>query len=235
MIFSNFWLNVLVYLLSIMLSLFSFDCASQEPSNKVLANSLGVKSNSFPSLGMKVLSIDGDKHVLMSNNGRYIIKGSLQDLWEGVERTFVDINPVNTVAAEQVFKFINKEELAVVLGSESGTPIDIFMSYSCKQCKLLTQQIMSKRFLSRFHVNVFVVYANEFDERIAKDIFCGLDKKQRFIQRFVNRDISNLETSCAPNEPRLSISYANVLPVRSLPATLSFNKKLYYGALPENF
>jgi|TARA_B110000211_G_scaffold188405_1_gene214267 hypothetical protein len=207
----------------------------QEASNEVIASALIDKTSHFPSLGMKVLSVDGNKHVLMSNNGRYIIKGTLQDLWTGVERSFVEINPVNYAAAAKIFEFMNRDDLSISFGNSNGTPIDIFLSYSCKQCKLLTEQIMASHFLERFHVNIFVVYANDLDKKIAEDVFCGSDQKESFVKRFVTRDITNLKTSCAPKQPSLSIGYANVLPVRSLPATLSYNKSLYYGALPENF
>ncbi|MGK2231352.1 MAG: hypothetical protein ACI92O_000510 [Colwellia sp.] len=207
----------------------------QQASNEIIVNSLIDKTSSFPSLGMKVLSKDGSQHILMSNNGRYIIKGTLQDLWVGVDSSFVDINPVNFTHAAKIFKFMDRDDLSLSFGNVKGTPIDIFLSYSCKQCQLLTKQIMAPHFLERFQVNVFVVYANDLDKKIAEDVFCGLNQKSSFVKRFVERDITNLHTSCNPKQPNLSIAYANVLPVRSLPATLSYNKKLYYGALPEDF
>lgn len=233
----NFFFAIAFTFFYIVLTLVPLVCVAQEASNQVLANSLGIKPKDFPFLGMKVLSVNAEenKHVLMSNNGRYIITGTVQDLWDGVDRSFIEVNPINTKSAEQVFKHIDKDDLAIVLGNNAGTPIDIFLSYSCKQCKLLAQQIMDKKFLKRFKVNIFVVYASDFDENIAKDIFCGQDKRSRFLKRFVERDISDLETSCSPNEPRMAVTYANVLPVRSLPATLSYKKTLLYGALPENF
>mgnify|MGYP000498262458 CR=1 FL=1 len=210
-------------------------CWAQKASNKVLADALVNTTSAYPSLGMKILSVEGDKHVLMSNNGRYVIKGTLKDLWEGVDRSFTEINPIDYKAAEKIFEFIERDELSINFGNKDGTQLDIFLSYSCKQCKLLTTQIMKEKFLSRFNVNIFVVYANDLDKKIAEDVFCALNTKDSFIKRFVNRDIRNLEASCSPQEPVMSISYANILPVRSLPATLSYNKNLFYGALPENF
>ena len=94
---------------------------------------------------------------------------------------------------------------------------------------------MKEEFIAKFNINIFVVYANNLDKKIAEDVFCSLDAKATFIKRFINRNISNLNTACSPKEPKLSIAYANILPVRSLPATLSHSKKLYYGALPETF
>jgi hypothetical protein len=204
-------------------------------NNKELARSLAAKNKNYPYLGMLVVTSDEKSHTLISPNGRYVIKGTLSDMWEGVDGSFVEDFPINTAKADQIFEFMKKSDISITMGNMEGEPLDIFVSYSCKQCKEYIKQITQETFLSRYKLNVFIVFIDDLDRNMAMNVYCASDPIKEFYARYVERNIQDLDTSCSPQEPSMSVTYANLLRVRSLPATLPTSKKLHYGTLPNKF
>ena len=215
-----------------LLIIFSFQAKSVE--RQTLSDALSAQKFEYPFLGMDVLSIENNKHVLVSKNGRFMIKGSLEDLWKGVTHSFIDPNPVDFSQANKLSEMINKDSISVTFGNNNGTPIEVFLSYSCVQCRLFVKQILDQGFLKRFKIRIYPVYRTEMDKKVAESIFCGEDKQSLFKLRFLNRNLNNLE-SCDSVATTMAVTYANVFPIRSLPATVSYSKKLMYGSLPEKF
>jgi hypothetical protein len=203
---------------------------AQEMSDKILTDALNAQGLTFPGIGLRTLSKEGDQHVFMSKNGRYVIKGELHDMWSGVDSYFLHKGRFSDFP-----DFINKKDTSIQLGNADGTPVDIFVSYACKTCEVFIKQITQPDFLDKHYLNVFIVYTNEITEKIAKDVYCSNDKVKSFYTRFVNRNINGLVNDCKVFEPKLNVGYASIIPIRSLPALMANNREVHFGPLPLGF
>ena len=203
---------------------------SQQVDNTTLAKAFASQVSEYPGLGMKFVSKEADNHVLMSKNGRYIVKGTLQDLWEGVASPYV----VNS-GFSRIPKEVRAASTSLFIGDSTKPTVDIFISYSCKTCKAFTQEVFSDAFLSRYSANIFLVYLSDLDKKIITDIYCSSDKVNSFKRRFLQSDITELSGNCSVLEPKMNVTIASVIPIQSLPATLLPDiNKIYYGTISNN-
>jgi hypothetical protein len=203
---------------------------AQEMSDKILTDALNAQGLKFPGIGLRTLSKEGDQHVFMSKNGRYVIKGELHDMWSGVDSYFLHKGKFSSFP-----DFINKKDTSIQIGNVNGTPVDVFVSYACKTCEVFIKQITQPAFLDKYYLNVFIVYTNEITEKIAKDVYCSDDKIKSFYTRFVDRNINGLANDCKVFEPKLNVGYASIIPIRSLPALMANVNEVHFGPLPAEF
>lgn len=217
-----------VYLFNLLLLLFSASALSQRPFNEIMASAVAAKDKQLPGLGMQVVSEEDDKKVLISKTGRYVVKGTVIDMWDGIKSSDTMPLPYPNLPAQ-----LDWSDFAVSFGSPSNQEVISYVSFSCLQCEDVIKQLLSDSFLSKYFVRILILSNNDDDRLIAENVFCAKDKQQQFKSLFLQRDLSYMDKDCQHSQPQLNISLANAQHIMALPSTYIKNTgRAYLGKLP---
>ena len=143
---------------------------------RATAGILEAVHSQIPSLGMNVVGIEGDYHVLASKNARFVIKGTLTDFWDGV------LTPkAMELAYPQLPDTFPESSFFVRLGTVGQPQIRVYVTPSCTSCDLVFEQLSDPDVLSRFDIHVALLNNNEQDALLANKVYCAKDEEKAMI------------------------------------------------------
>ena len=198
----------------VILTLVATSAIAQKPKNEIIADTAKYRDMQLDGLGLTVVSYEDAKHVLVSQTGRYVITGTVTDMWDGVQVS--DTMP----SAPPLFpEMLDADEMLIRMGNPHGEPVLVYVSHSCLMCGSLLQKIVEPAYLHKHAVSVMLVHNNDHDELISQNVFCAKDKTEAFKQLFVERDLSALDYDCQTIQPDFNTKLAIAQGVRALPAS----------------
>lgn len=179
-----------------------------------------------PELGMRILSVDGGSHVMMSSNGRYIVKGSLMDLWDGVHESQVIEGALTTLPAS-----ISPETFFVRFGKEDGLPLYAYVKYGCFSCDVVTKTLLSDAVTSKYNVHLMVLHNDSISQLVSEHIYCSDNKITTLKSIFSGTSSidSSLMNKCKDSVAGSTPTAAGAQGVKALPFTYFPDRK--YGVI----
>ena len=173
-----------------------------------------------PGLGMRVLAVEEGQHVLMGGNGRYVIKGQLKDLWDGVQETgTMQENQITLPAA------LEPEQFFVSLGNPQRPTVTIIMKSNCSLCDTVFAVLNDPIQLDRYHYQVMLVSNDSDSLRASQYVYCAEDRKAALETVLASPGASTTPSgSCDSQLPVMTTKVAMAMQVRALPYT-HFNDK----------
>jgi hypothetical protein len=217
------------FLVFLSLLLFSVDVDAQNSKQQIMSDVMKAKNIQMPGLGMYIISQEDNNTVLLSKTGRYVLKGTVTDMWNGVQ-----ISDVKQLPAPKFPEMLDQNDFMLKFGV-TGKPIVIsYLSYSCLQCRSIVEQLMSETFLQNHDLRIFLVANSPEGKLILDDVMCSDNKQQSFKNRYLNRNVSNINKGCLGQFSKLNIDLANAQKIQTLPSTFYVNDNLVYlGVLPK--
>ncbi|MBB6543044.1 hypothetical protein [Thalassotalea piscium] len=203
---------------------------AQKEYNTIIGDSLKVQSMQKIGLGMHVMSEEDNKTVLLSKSGRYVVKGTLTDMWDGVQVR-------DKIVSDYPFlpQQIDPKDYFIQYGNPQGQEVTVYLSYSCRQCELVIKQILSSSFIEKYRVNLLLVNNNQEDELVTSNVFCAVDKLKAVKEYFRDRNLQDLDKKCISTQAKSNVMLAMAQKVRSLPSTyVKGTNSLYLGELPSS-
>jgi thiol:disulfide interchange protein DsbC len=130
----------------------------------------------LPVAGMTAVeSDDVDGLVFMSDNGRYVIRGTLYDTWQGrAVKTLDDIR--DTASRIDFHKLgINPDDLGAMDVGSGDKEVEVFVDPNCEPCHAMLQQLPALEGKYRFHLLVIPALGKE-SERRTRLLSCATDQ-----------------------------------------------------------
>lgn len=173
-------------------------------------------------LGMRVLSVEDGQHVLSSANGRYIIKGTLQDLWDGVLKTGTLKETLPTLP-----EMLQPERFFIDLGNPDGEPVLVFMKSNCQMCDTLFAVLRDPLYRSKYHFKVILLSNDDASTLASHYVYCSTDKTMALESLLANpaRQVS-INPECLDGLTGLANKAALAMQVRALPMVHMRNQSL---------
>ncbi|MGY0314407.1 hypothetical protein ACV4QK_21275 (plasmid) [Alteromonas macleodii] len=171
-------------------------------------------------LGMRVLSIEDGKHVLSGGNGRYIIKGNLTDLWDGVTQTGTMKEIIPSLP-----EMVNPSRFFINIGNPEGVKILVFLKSNCSMCDAVFDVLSSPIYRDKYFFEIMLL-ANDEQSKIAADfVYCSEDQVEA-LETLLENPLASLKnsTNCNVDTPALTTKAAMAMNIRALP-TLHIKSK----------
>ena len=208
----------------------TFPVLAQKKYAEIIGDSVKAKSQQKIGLGMHVMSEEDNKTVLLSKSGRYLVKGTVTDMWDGVQTSDHIVTPYPYIPEQ-----IDPSKFYIEFGAPNGKEVMVYLSYGCRQCDTVIKQIFSEPFITQYRIKLLLVSNNKEDKLVNSNIHCATDKVAALKAIFVERDLTSIKTSCPSTQESLNIMLAMAQKVRALPSTfLKGSNKMYLGKLPES-
>jgi len=164
---------------------------------------------------------------MISKSGRYVVKGTVTDMWDGMQLSDIQTAPYPTFPIQ-----LNIDDFTVSFGNKEGKEVIAYVSYSCRQCAALVQHLLKEEFLAEHHVRLVPLYNNESDEIVVNNIYCSDDKQKVTKKMFLNRDTSFVDGKCLHTQSKMNVMLANAQKIKALPSTFfKGENKVYLGLL----
>lgn len=225
-------MKISLFLFLIGLSTYSFSQSTlpQSPSKETQIGILKALNVAKPNLGMTVLSVENGYHVLMSNNGRYMIKGTLLDFWDGVHESKVVNESIKMLPTS-----IEPDQYYVQFGNPEGKKLYSFIKFGCNSCREVAESLLSKQALEHYDINVMLLHNDEESKRLASHIYCSKDKLEAFRTVFSRTTMptDTLLMDCTNDVTSSTPTAANIQGIKALPYT--YFPERSYGVLGEMF
>lgn len=203
---------------------------AQRTVNEIISTAMSAKDKQLPSLGMYVLSIEDGKKVLMSKTGRYIVKGTVTDMWDGLVEKGQQASNFPSFPS-----LLNVEDFTLHFGDSSKSEVLAYVSFGCNQCAEVVRQILSPEFIANHSVRIMLVSNSDEDKLVASNVYCAVDKHAVFKELFLERKYNSVKKDCIHPQIDMNIGLANAQRIKALPSTFFKDKKLVYlGTLPNN-
>lgn len=166
-----------------------------------------------PGLGMRVLAVEDGQHVLAGGNGRYVIKGELRDLWNGVQKTGTVKQTLPVLPA-----LLNPERFYVSLGNPEGIAVQVFMKSNCIMCDTVFAVLTDPIYLNKYRFNVMLVGNDKASDQATKYVYCAQDKVTA-LEALLNNPHMTFDATetCDDDTAELTTKVAMALNVRALP------------------
>lgn len=207
---------------------FSQDGFAQRSKNEIIVDSLKAKNMQKIGLGMHIVSLEDNKTVMISKNGRYVVKGTVTDMWDGMQNSGEQAAVYPNFPSQ-----LDIEDFTIGFGNKEGKEVIAYVSYSCRQCVDLLTQVLAESFLSSHFVRILPLYNNKADELVVNNIYCSTDKKKTLIEMMVKRNLSKIDSKCLHSQPNMNVILANAQSIKALPSTFyKGENKVYLGLLP---
>lgn len=202
---------------------------AQKSIDNIMSKVMNAKDKQLEGLGLLVLSNEDNKTVLLSKTGRYVIKGTVTDMWDGLQ-----FSDVRKQRYPNVPDLLDLKDFVIEFGDPSLPEVLSYISYSCLLCERVIERVMSSQFLSKHHVKMFLLYNNVDDMFINNNVFCASNRKEEFKSIFLKRDITKLSKKCVSIQSKMNVGLANAQHIKALPSTFVEHKNVVYlGVLPE--
>lgn len=206
----------------LLLLIMSFKTLSQStlpdiPRKETQIGILEALNENKPNLGMHILSVESGYHVLMSRNGRYMVKGSLWDLWDGVHESQVVDGKIPSLPPS-----LSPDQYFVIFGNQNGLPLFSYVKYGCNSCDKVIETLFSDDVLSKYKVHLMVLHNDPVSELVARHIYCSTRSKEKAV-RDIFREYKNFNTSqlngCKGSVSSSTPTAANAQGIKALPFT----------------
>ena len=164
-------------------------------------------------LGMRVLSVEDGQHVLSGGNGRYIIKGNLTDLWDGVSNTGTMYETLPTLP-----QMVNPSRFFVNIGNPEGEKVLVFLKSNCSMCDTVFDVLSSPIYRDKYSFDIMLLSNDENSKLAAEYVYCADDQIDALETLLANPQASfNQNDSCAVDTPALTTKAAMAMNIRALP------------------
>jgi hypothetical protein len=198
------------------------------PRKETQLGILNALNEDRPKLGMNILSVESGYHVLMSTNGRYLVKGTLWDLWDGVFEPYVVEGEITALPAK-----ISPESFFVQLGNPDGEAMHVYLKYGCHSCREVALSLLNDDVLKTFNIKIMVVHNDALSKSVAQHIYCQSDNGNAFETIFSNMNVSgeslvNCNSFLAKKTPLAAMAQK----IKALPFTYFPTRK--YGVVGES-
>jgi hypothetical protein len=164
----------------------------------------------------------------MSGNGRYIVSGTMTDLWDGMDdtrRTRDILKPIDPMIAESL------PTIDFVVGNPEGTPIKMFLTSTCKSCNEAIEWLLKAETLAKYNVKVMLLTNNAQNQNAAQFVYCQTNKKAA-LKMVKESPFKTFEipSECDATIPSLATAAAMAMQVKALPLTyLTEAKESIFG------
>lgn len=199
------------------------------PSKQTQLGILNALNENKPNLGMHILSIENGYHVMMSNNGRYMVKGSLWDLWDGVFESQVVPGVMKELPAS-----ISPQQFFINFGKKDGLPLYSYVKYGCHSCREVVETLFSQEITSKYNVHLMVLHNDPLSKLVSQHIYCSkADMVTQLRSLFLESsdfDPSNLN-ECKASVASSTPTAAGAQGVKALPFTYFPERE--YGVIGE--
>lgn len=166
-----------------------------------------------PGLGMRVLSVEDGQHVLSSANGRYIIKGTLQDLWDGVLKTGTLKETLPTLP-----DMLEPERFFIEIGNPDGEPVFVFLKSNCQMCDALFAVLSDPLYRSKYRFKVLLLSNDEASTLASQQVYCASNKTKALEALLENPRLQvSTDKNCLDGLTALANKAALAMQVRALP------------------
>ena len=164
-------------------------------------------------LGMRVLSVEDGQHVLSGGNGRYIIKGNLTDLWDGVSNTGTMKETLPTLPP-----MVNPSRFFVNIGNPKGEKVLVFLKSNCSMCDSVFEILSSPIYRDKYSFDVMILANDERSRLAAEYIYCA-DDQAAALESLIANPLASFDSreNCDVDTPALTTKAAMAMRVRALP------------------
>ena len=172
--------------------------------------------------------------VLMSANGRFLVRGPVVDVWAGAEIADLDamrhaVTHVDLVGMGDVVPMLEP----ITLGREGLDPVVVFVDPSCPVCTVLLGQIQGLTDRYRFHVIPIAVVSPASQEAVQR-LTCTVDDASR-IAALLDPTVSvgTVPAGCGVEVMMRRLVVARLLDIRGVPFLIRPDGRMQAG-LPDD-
>jgi hypothetical protein len=203
---------------------------AQKTVNEIISDAVAAQNNQKIGLGLRVLSEEDNKTVLLSKTGRYLIKGTVTDMWNGLQ-----LRDSMSANYPKFPEMLPESDFVFAFGESENAEVMVYISYSCLQCDEVIRQVLSTDFLEKHYVKIVLLYNDQLDALVSSNVYCSKNPKEVLRKLYVDRVTSDINEKCVHSQPKMNVMLANAQFVRALPSTYVKNEnKVYLGALPSS-
>lgn len=165
--------------------------------------------------GMRVISIEDGQHVLVGGKGRYIIKGTLWDMYDGVIENKIFDQTLKTLPSS-----LPLDNYYIEFGNPaSEKKVYVYLNYNCNSCDLALAPLKDESVLKNFHIKVMLLHNSDDSYAIARHIYCEVDKEAAFTKILLNNSLPSKLNLCDNMLAKQVISLAHSQGINALPLT----------------
>lgn len=213
-------LSLCLFLSALFVTTVSF---AQEPTgtSHSMQQMIEARKTHYPDLPLQVISKQGSQHTFLSPDGRYVITGTIQDLWDGTYQTGTVVEAFPAVPS-----YVNAKDYFIELGSGEEL-VEVFVSYSCVNCLESIQAMFENDHLNKYTFRVLPVANNPTDAVMLNQLYCRSDKLAFFKKVYLNRDVRDaIKQGCPDIQTSMNNALAKALNIRALPLVHKRNESL---------
>ena len=172
--------------------------------------------------------------VLMSANGRFLVRGPVVDVWSGAEIADLDamrhaVTHVDLVGMGDVVPMLEP----ITLGREGLDPVVVFVDPSCPVCEALLQQLQGLTGRHRFHVIPIAVVSSASQEAVQR-LACAADESARIAALFDgSHALGPIGADCGVEVMMRRLVVARLLEIRGVPFLIRSDGRMHAG-LPDD-
>ena len=166
----------------------------------------------LPGLGMRVLAVEDGQHVLAGGNGRYVFKGTLQDLWNGVQSTGTQKEQLTVLPSA-----VNPEQFFIDIGNPDGINVQVFLKSNCQMCDAVFKVLQDPFYRDKYSFTVMVLGNDVESDSASRFVYCSEDQKTALEELLLNPNRTFNSQRCPVDTPALTTKAAMIIGVRALP------------------
>lgn len=194
-----------------------------------------IQKNDVTLLPIKVLRavvVDG-KTVFVSENGRFIIKGDLYDVWQ--KKRIADFTEMQKLSTHIDLKNIGLDIGAlnnVSMGAPGAKDVVIFVSPLCQNCNTLVKK--AKNLTSEYRFQLVFISGDESVKKIIGNII-GASSSDTAIEAVINNRTDKLPdvAHCDSKRHAMTMLMAQLMGIDKVPFIIAPDGRFHKG-LPQN-
>lgn len=191
------------------------------------ADALGLSLEDIPPRLFKIIQKNGSKTVMMSKTGRFIIKGEMIDLWDGVDQDSTAKAQFPTMPAS-----FPLSDYTIQFGEPGNKQLFVVASYGCLKCKQVLTELLTKETIGKYHITILPVFNAKHEQTKLKQVFCAADRASAFRDVFVERKDIAVSEHCDTKVFLANNKLAEGFGVATLPTTFVEGTNVaYYGTV----
>ena len=203
-------------------------------ASKVLEDKMQSNFDDIVSLGdMPFLMAEKNGQVFyVSSNGRYVIRGELQDMWSGGE-------PVTSVAqfrqSSNIVDFdalgLNVSDLFELVYGSGPNDVVLFVSPGCGHCKKTLKQMPGLENQYTFHIIPIPIMGPRSEDALRRLASVAPTRPDAALAALISEDYSQLEIDPNLNAEKIgrSLLTAQVLGINSVPVIVDHKNRMSKG------
>lgn len=185
----------------------------------------------LPIKTLRAVVTDGEQ-VFISENGRFIIKGDLYDVWQ--KKRITDFGEMQKLATHIDLKKIGLDVAALntVSMGTGAEDVVVFVAPHCPACKALIQE--AKKFSAKYRFQFVFLSGDEAVQKTIKNIV-GAAAPDIALEAVVSNKAEDLPkiTNCDPQRNAMTVLMAQLMGIDKVPFFIAPDGRLHEG-LPQN-